>query len=125
MVRNSIAHDVSFDNTDQGCSNGSTETFSPGHILETNVAPKQQAILHAQPVSNLDLDSFSTTIYQHPNPGTDVSISHFVSVDTNAYLHISLITPHSMRLMSWCRRPCQALPKASQTLSVTGCSLRS
>lgn len=83
-VRNSIARSVSFDDTNQG-PNGFKEAFFPGHISPSDVAPKQQAIQHIQPLSDLSLGSISSTTYHHANPGTDVSISQFVSVDINAY----------------------------------------
>jgi len=83
-VRNSIAHDVSLNDTNQG-PNGFKEAFSPGHMLPTDMAPKQQAIQHNQLLSDLSLGSISSTMYHHANPGTDVSISQFVLVDINAY----------------------------------------
>ena len=122
MVRDSIAHDVPLDNTNQGGSNGFTETICPGHISTINMAQSPQAVSHTQPVSELSLVS---TRYHGANLGTVVSIFQLVSVDISAYLYISLFTPHSMRPMSRRGRPFQALPKASQTLSVTGCSLQS
>lgn len=71
MVRNSVAHDGSLDDG----SNGFTETFYPGHIPPTNIAPMPHTVLRTQPVSDLSLGSFSSTRYFYVNPSTDVSIS--------------------------------------------------
>jgi hypothetical protein len=124
IVRHSITNDISINDRNQGDPNVFTETFSSGHILAPNtIAPKPQAVLHTQPISDESLDSFSSMRYHHANIGTDVSISN-LSVDINTYLYISSTTPHSLQVMPW-NPPPLALPKVSQTSSMTRGNLRS
>ena len=68
----SIANGISIDDMNQGGSNG---FIVSGHILAPNIAPKPQAILHTQPISDLSLDFSPKRYRNHENIGTDVSNS--------------------------------------------------
>ena len=89
MVWHSTANDISIDDTNQGGSDGFTETFASSRILAPNIAPKLQVTPHTQPVS--DLSSGSSTsmgYYDHVNIGTNVSISNLSWRISISYLFI-------------------------------------
>ena len=88
MVCHSIASVVSIDDMNQGGSNGSIVS---GHILAPNIAPKPQAILHTQPVSDLNLGS--VRYCNHENIGTEVSISD-LSLWISMLIYTSARPPH-------------------------------
>ncbi|KAF8546116.1 hypothetical protein OG21DRAFT_1528042 [Imleria badia] len=67
-----IGSDVSFSLSDAG-SKDFRENFASGHIPAANVAPKPQAILHSNPVPDLNT-GFS---YHHANLGTDLHHAPF------------------------------------------------
>ena len=117
MVGHNVSNDRSIDDTNPGGSNGFTAS---GHILAPNIAPNTQTI------SDLSLGSSGPMRHHHTNTGTNlnVSISHFSPWISVLIYVISLITLHSLQVMPWYPPP-SALPKMSQTPSMTRSNLRS
>ena len=94
MVRHSITNVISIDDTNQGGSNVFTETPPSGHILVPNtIAPKPQAILHTQPISDLGFGSFNSMKYHHAKIRTNVSISG-LSPWRSMFIHTLVRPPH-------------------------------
>ncbi|KAF8550016.1 hypothetical protein OG21DRAFT_519301 [Imleria badia] len=74
-----VGPDVSLSLSD-GCSNGFGEAFASGHMHAAFVAPKPQAVLHAQPVPDLSL-GFS---YHRANLCTEFDHASFQTSNTLA-----------------------------------------